>query len=991
MSENTDITELSERVLAVLQREGRPLSAGAIARELWPEAEATERQAVGRALAGLGSRVCQDGPYRWALAAPPTPVEALPMDRNGTWERFSALLSYYLDCVREDHGRGASAPLDGRGVSWLPLPSDCEWSLGPRTIELPLAGASPLVRELRQGGTTLMVRYGYPVYLDRRAGTLVPVFLQAVEAEVTGGVLSLSLVPEWPRVNPDYLRRALRTAEEQRCFLDDLGLLAMEGDPPEDGLSDVVRRLVQVGAPSPILEPLEPERLASEPSPDDPAPDASQEQSTDPRGAPHPAEMADAAPGAARAGAHRSGIVNRAVLLVAERPRYTTGLEAELLKLRDQVPDATLSATALHTWVTPGAPWERREAPPLVEVVPLNDEQRAAVRSAFEQPLTVVTGPPGTGKSQVVQTVLANAWLRGQRVLFASRNHKAVDVVEERLVTLAGHPVAIRTGSRGAGRDFRKELVAHLSQLLALDATEDDRAEFRASVAQVERLTAARDEATEPAAIAALEKELWAAGASLLRAAGRRLPDRLTAEVRLGLSEYRATLERLLGDEIGGRAYARLRAEQEGLFPTISRALPVWCVTNLSARGALPFEPAMFDLVVIDEASQCDIPSALPLLFRARAALIIGDPRQLRHVSTLEPRRDQQIQAKHGLLSAADMPWTYGQGSLFDLAAGCLGERSVVLLREHFRSHAAIVAFSNDEWYQGLLRVRTDYRRLRTPEGSAPGIRWTDLPSRPWRPATGGAISEEEASRVVAEVAALLNGGYQGTVGVVTPFRAQADRIRRLMAQSLPLPSLERAQLVVDTAHGLQGDERDVVLLSPCIGASTPPGALRFLGATANLLNVAITRARAVLHVVGDLTACRTSGIPHIERFANWAIDVQRGQVNPGDGDPADRDPRVGPWEKSLHDALVAAGLRPERQHRVDQYRVDLGFPEQRLAVEVDGDAFHLTADGDLRRADRVRDQRLASLGWAVLRVSARQVRDDLEGCVSAVRERLTQ
>ena len=49
----------------------------------------------------------------------------------------------------------------------------------------------------------------------------------------------------------------------------------------------------------------------------------------------------------------------------------------------------------------------------LVEVVPLNDEQRRAVHAGLERPLTVVTGPPGTGKSQVVIALLANAYLRG--------------------------------------------------------------------------------------------------------------------------------------------------------------------------------------------------------------------------------------------------------------------------------------------------------------------------------------------------------------------------------------------------------------------------------------------------------------------------------------------------------------------------------------------------------------------------------------------------
>jgi hypothetical protein len=52
---------------------------------------------------------------------------------------------------------------------------------------------------------------------------------------------------------------------------------------------------------------------------------------------------------------------------------------------------------------------------------------------------------------------------------------------------------------------------------------------------------------------------------------------------------------------------------------------------------------------VIDEASQCDIASALPLLFRAKAAVIIGDPKQLRHISAIPPRRDRELLHKHNL------------------------------------------------------------------------------------------------------------------------------------------------------------------------------------------------------------------------------------------------------------------------------------------------------------------------------------------------------
>ncbi len=69
--------------------------------------------------------------------------------------------------------------------------------------------------------------------------------------------------------------------------------------------------------------------------------------------------------------------------------------------------------------------------------MPLNAEQQTAVREALTEPITVITGPPGTGKSQVVTAILVNAAWRGFRVLFASKNNKAVDVVMERMNALS--------------------------------------------------------------------------------------------------------------------------------------------------------------------------------------------------------------------------------------------------------------------------------------------------------------------------------------------------------------------------------------------------------------------------------------------------------------------------------------------------------------------------------------------------------------------------
>jgi superfamily I DNA and/or RNA helicase len=148
---------------------------------------------------------------------------------------------------------------------------------------------------------------------------------------------------------------------------------------------------------------------------------------------------------------------------------------------------------------------------------------------------------------------------------------------------------------------------------------------------------------------------------------------------------------------------------------------------------------------------------------------------------------------------------------------------------------------------------------LRRPDRSQPGIRRVDVSGRVSRPEAGGAINAAEAHAVVGALRELVLGeGYAGTLGVVTPFRAQANAIAQLVSRDAELSAvLAKREFLADTVHRFQGDERDVIFFSPVVAEGVSPGAVGFLRANGNLFNVAITRARAQLVVVGDIGACR--------------------------------------------------------------------------------------------------------------------------------------
>lgn len=1069
-----DADPLEGAALALVS--ARPgLTARQIARDLGvsdPEASAVLWDLRGRGL------LDRDGEYRWSPAQE-RPAAAL-----------ARLCDYYLDCLGAERPGGWTATAGPGGAVELPgVPGE-----GAPLESMP--GAREFLAGVRRAGGGLSAAVGHPVRVRRRrAGGSEKVFLDPVLVfPVEGGDGPAALSEEPPHLNAAVV-----------------GALSADGGAAEEGWD--ISEALGLYDPSPPPAGALAARL--------------RELRPDWDWAPGPA------PGAL--GDLPDGIHDRTILFAAEAPHYTRGLERELADLRAARP-ADLARTALGHWLGGEPPEADGEGPsPLLEPLRLNPEQRGAVRAALRGPLTVITGPPGTGKSQVVADILVNAAAAGKRVLFASKNNKAVDVVEARVNALGPRPLLLRLGRSR----FSERLADHLAAALATDTADGDGAalaaemsEVRALAAEIARLEGAaramaaqrnrverlagqasgarerlgearfaamagQDPAPWEAAAGALEASLaeaarqlagrvlprlfaapamararaaaraaaeaaarlgvgvpveppgaanlpeWAEAAARLRASAaaarlahlyhselaalsaagrpeeivsagraaagdleaasrrawelwlRQAPARLDAAGRRAAADLASVLRLMVSSEAGGRGPGpELRAEYRRLFPLVGHLLPCWAITNLSARGRLPLQPGFFDLVVFDEASQCDAASALPLLYRARAACVLGDPMQLRFVSSLAPWRDRAMLGSHGLLRGG-AGWAYSQSSLFDVAAARAGGGAVIMLRDHHRSHDQIIGFSNGLFYGDRLRIATRPDRLPRPPWAARALEWVAVAGEARRGPEGSAENPAEARAVAGVLGRLASGGgFRGSVGVVTPFRAQASLLLREISGRpdagaiLALPGL-----LVESAHKFQGDERDAMVFSPVAARGLPEGAARFLRRTAYLSNVAITRARALLVVVGDPGAGEALEIPHLAALARYASSLP-----PADGEgptvglPAGGDPEaVSGIEAEMGRLLREAGIAAVPQFPAGGYRIDLAVVGggARLAIEVDGEGHHLGWDGEILRSDQVRTARLQDMGWDVMRLWAGEVRDRPGWCVARVAERL--
>ncbi|MBW6475036.1 MAG: AAA family ATPase, partial [Anaerolineaceae bacterium] len=260
----------------------------------------------------------------------------------------------------------------------------------------------------------------------------------------------------------------------------------------------------------------------------------------------------------------------------------------------------------------------------------------------------------------------------------------------------------------------------------------------------------------------------------------------------VGTGQYITAVRQLNELDFGrdGGAYSVLKDQERRNFPHAIKMFPIWAITNLTARSNFPLSSGLFDLVIIDEASQCDIPSVIPLLYRAKKVVIIGDPNQLRHVASLNAKLNDQIGEKYGVGLDA---FSYTTLSLYDIGARSVGRHpGAILLDEHYRSDPRIITFSNEEFYGSQLVIKTDLtRRGYSKEflNTRGGVSWLNVSGEYERPQNGSAENHAEFRQIQEllprVLEALDNNGYtHATVGIVTPFRAQENLLRRWLNQA---------------------------------------------------------------------------------------------------------------------------------------------------------------------------------------------------------------
>jgi very-short-patch-repair endonuclease len=435
----------------------------------------------------------------------------------------------------------------------------------------------------------------------------------------------------------------------------------------------------------------------------------------------------------------------------------------------------------------------------------------------------------------------------------------------------------------------------------------------------------------------------------------------------------RAWLERVTANADGLEATGRLatayrrnlrvqpRATED--FERMLDVLPVWIVTGQSAQS-IPLEPGMFDLVVIDEATQCTLTNLLPLLYRAKRIVVIGDRHQLQPIPNISVAQEEALFAKHGL-AEVDYWLRHNENDVYGVGINCLPGREgdVRSLDEHYRSNPLIIGFSNRHIYRQALELRRPLEE-RTGADYPPGVYLRHVSGHAQRRSTSW-VNEPEAEAAVEIATDLLGESFISDVGIVTPFRPQADLINELL-ENRRITGVKAAAV-----DAFQGGERDAMVFSPVMARGMRPGTVAW-ASQENRVNVAVTRAREVLVVVADTDFCRgQDGI--IKELVNYCALVERIRES-------------SPAELKLFGLLMLEGIQCHNYVVIADMEEEfvIGGRVRDVVARVDGGQHF-----ESRAADEARKATLAANGYQVIDFTGAEVLETPDYVIGEIRRTL--
>ncbi|MDE6844260.1 MAG: DUF2726 domain-containing protein [Lachnospiraceae bacterium] len=503
----------------------------------------------------------------------------------------------------------------------------------------------------------------------------------------------------------------------------------------------------------------------------------------------------------------------------------------------------------------------------------INMDQLLAIDNAMKYPVAYIQGPPGTGKTNTIINTIVTAFFNERTVLFASYNNHPINGVYEKLSTIKFRGKTIpfpilRLGNNekvkealstikrlyesvqnikvfentlDRNKDDRKKRAKRLSELLkryedlldlkerketidrVLDYEEKKGTSFQMMSfeedlrnrqrEQINRKIETTGEVSEEEAISLLDKDverlkeyLYYTSAGYIKKIGA--PRNSELKKILEMEEEGKQLE----------AFTKYLGEKDNIIK-LQKIFPIIVTTCISAHRLGEPEP-MFDMVIMDEASQCNVAVSLVPIVRGESLMLVGDPQQLNPVILLDEITNEKLKKRYTISDEYD----YRKNSIYKTYLACDAVSDETLLHNHYRCHKSIIGFNNQKYYNSRLSILSESSEVQP-------LLYIDMQE---------AFSDYKntAPTEAYEIAKYAAQNRDKNIGVITPFVNQKKLIEEELARA------KVTNVTCGTVHAFQGDEKDIILFSTAITDETQAGTYEWLKNNKELINVATSRAK---------------------------------------------------------------------------------------------------------------------------------------------------
>jgi len=429
-------------------------------------------------------------------------------------------------------------------------------------------------------------------------------------------------------------------------------------------------------------------------------------------------------------------------------------------------------------------------------------------------------------------------------------------------------------------------------------------------------------------------------------------------------------------------------------FQKIPTLLPKLKPCVLASPGAvarfLPADGHRFDIAIFDEASQLATHQAIGAMGRAKQVIVVGDEKQMPPPQSDRSRTSENEDELFNTSQAAQLESILSEAIAYGFPQQ--------MLRWHYRScHESLIEFSNRNYYGNRLHLFPAAQRVDPHKG----VHWHPVPGGRSRSETGfkDPVNRREAETVCSFLIEQLrrydiNNEKHPCFGVITFNNIQRDLISQLMREArrqepainswfeTDEPMLTGRICFIENLESIQGDERDVILLTLGYGLNENNQYPRTYGLLhrdggERRLNVAITRARQAVHVFSSLDpqgmrdsciGANYDGVRHLQDYLQFCRDYdarshRRERTNDFDGE----------LQHQIYEVLIEAGCRVDCKIGSAGYRIDLAVVDPDdptsylIGIETDGLGYASAAS--VRDRDLARHEALIGLGWKLHRV----------------------